>query len=166
MSKSEKNMPCLQCVNEFWGHSSRKGLFTYVDEEYIVVEGEGLLPLRGRLSVCPRNYGKARRKKNNFWEWPPLWWRVWNSYSPTDEKNWDLIWFSETCKNKQLFFWNFENGHWAVHAAEFFLVIVQAWRILAIVNPDALWNSSMEVLVILVRIRIFNSPNSSCLNYY
>ena len=99
------------------------------------------------------------------------------------------------------------------------LVIVQAWRIRAIVNPDAhqyhknyhgavpepnkklstserfkmtyrashrmvqsvkekgagvfmtykgffwLWNSSMEVLVELVRIRIFNSLNSSCLNY-
>ena len=29
-----------------------------------------------------------------------------------------------------------------------------------------LWNSSMEFLVILVRIRIFFSPNSSCLNYY
>ena len=28
-----------------------------------------------------------------------------------------------------------------------------------------LWNSSMEVLVILVRMMIFNSPNSSCLNY-
>ena len=29
-----------------------------------------------------------------------------------------------------------------------------------------LWNSSMEVLLILVRIRIIKSPNSSCLNYY
>ena len=29
-----------------------------------------------------------------------------------------------------------------------------------------LWNSSMEVLVILVRIRTFKSSNSSCLNYY
>ena len=31
---------------------------------------------------------------------------------------------------------------------------------------SGLWNSSMEVLVILVRIRIFKSSNSSCLNYY
>ena len=29
-----------------------------------------------------------------------------------------------------------------------------------------LWNSSLEVLVILVRIRIFKSPIYSCLNYY
>ena len=29
-----------------------------------------------------------------------------------------------------------------------------------------LWKSSMEVLVILMRIWNFKSPNSSCLNYY
>ena len=29
-----------------------------------------------------------------------------------------------------------------------------------------LWNSSMEVLVIMVRIKIFKCPNTSCLNYY
>ena len=29
-----------------------------------------------------------------------------------------------------------------------------------------LWMSSIEVLVILVRIRIYRSPISSCLNYY
>ena len=29
-----------------------------------------------------------------------------------------------------------------------------------------LWNSFIEVLVVMVRIWIFKSPNSSCLNYY
>ena len=38
-----------------------------------------------------------------------------------------------------------------------------AWRRMFF---GGLWNSFMEVLVILVRIRIFKSPNSSCLNYY
>ena len=55
---------------------------------------------------------------------------------------------------------------WALHRLVEFVKERGIWVIMTQKVFWGLLNSFMEVLVILVRIRFFNSPNSSCLNYY